>query len=227
MVAVLTFSFSVPSHAFTDQLVIRGFNKTVFGSEFTAFGFQSHYVRKFQSTVRFYIHTNSKKNRRRAVRSFVRSLNGKIKGLRSRIVSNPKSANFHLYIVDRKDYRNTIQQKVYRSIAAPIRGRCMVRSIFTRKGITRSDAIIVSDEGEKLFNRCLVEEVLQGLGPLNEDTSLKLSVFNDTSRHTKFTRFDRLILNMLYDRRLKSGDSATTVQALLPSILKDAKRRVR
>ena len=215
------------AQAFTDKSVIRGFNKTVFGSEFAPSGRQSHYIRKFRSPVRFYIHNRAKKNRRRAARRFILSLNRSIRGLKTRIVSNPNRANFHLYIVDRSDYNNTVRNAVYRRSSAPVRGRCMVRSIFTRLGINRSDAVIVSNEGRKLFKRCLIEEILQGLGPLNEDTSLKLSMFNDRSRHTRFTRFDRYILNMLYDKRLKSGDTQRNVQRLLPKVLGDVKRRIR
>ena len=213
--------------AFSDKSVIYGFNKTVFGSEFAPLGRQSQYIRKFRSPVRFYIHNRAKMNRRREARRFILSLNKSIRGLKTRIVSNPDRANFHLYIVDRSDYRNTVRNIIYRRSSAPVRGRCMVRSIFTRFGINRSDAVVVSNEGRTLFRRCLVEEILQGLGPLNEDTSLKLSMFNDRTRHTKFTRFDRYILNMLYDKRLKSGDTQRSVQRLLPKVLGDVKRRIR
>ena len=213
--------------AFSDKSVIYGFNKTVFGSEFAPFGRQSQYIRKFRSPVRFYIHNRAKKNRRREARRFILSLNKSIRGLKTRIVTNPDRANFHLYIVDRSDYRNTVRNIIYRRSSAPVRGRCMVRSIFDRFGINRSDAVIVSNEGRTLFRRCLVEEILQGLGPLNEDTSLKLSMFNDRSRHTKFTRFDRYIMNMLYDKRLKSGDSQKSIQRILPKVLGDVKRRIR
>ena len=75
------------------------------------------------------------------------------------------------------------------------------------KGIKRSAAVIVSDEGEFLFKRCLVEELLQGLGPMNDDEDLIHSVFNDSSRHSRFTVFDQIILNMLYDPRIKPGMS--------------------
>ena len=213
--------------AFTDKSVIYGFNKTVFGSEFAPLGRQSRYIRKFRSPVKFYIHNRAKKNRRREARRFILSLNKSIRGLKTRVVSNPDRANFHLYIVDRSDYNNTVRNIVYRRSSAPVRGRCMVRSIFTRFGINRSDAVVVSNEGKTLFRRCLIEEILQGLGPLNEDTSLKSSMFNDRTRHTKFTRFDRYILNMLYDKRLKSGDTQKSVQRLLPKVLGDVKRRIR
>jgi hypothetical protein len=102
----------------------------------------------------------------------------------------------------------------------------MVRSIFSRAGISRSDAVIVSDEGESLFRRCMTEEILQGLGPLNDNRSLKLSMFNDASQFTNFRRFDRYILNMLYDRKVKNGASKIAVQRVLPSVYWRARRRI-
>ena len=85
-------------------------------------------------------------------------------------------------------------------------GKCLVRVVSTSAGISRSDAVIVADEGEFLFHRCMVEEILQGLGPVNDDRSLGESVFNDMSRHATFTDFDRHILNMLYHPADRAGD---------------------
>ncbi|MCF6320575.1 MAG: DUF2927 domain-containing protein [Rhizobiaceae bacterium] len=208
-----------------DLQIIDGFNKTVFGAEYAPFGIQSQYIRKFRNTVRFYIHNNSALNRNRSVRSFILGLNRQIKGLKTEIVSSKSRANFNVYIVDRKDYAKTLQKSVYRREGAQTPGKCFVRSIFTARGIVRSDAVIVSDEGENLFKRCLVEEILQGLGPLNEHTSLRESMFNDRSRFTSFTRFDRYILNMLYDSRIKVGMPMANVQRLLPVVLRDVRKR--
>ncbi|PCI04025.1 MAG: hypothetical protein COB78_06670 [Hyphomicrobiales bacterium] len=210
-----------------DAEVIRGFNLTVFGAEYAPFGFQSRYIRKFRKPVRFYIHNMSRKNRTKAVRRFILGLNRNIKGLKTRIVSSPAKANFIIHVVDRKDYVNIVRTKIYRRPNAATPGKCLVRSVFSRRGIKRSDAAIVSDGGEKLFKRCLIEEILQGLGPLNEHRSLWRSVFNDASKQVSFTRFDRLILNMLYDPRIKNGASLEKVQKILPEVLRSAKRRVR
>ena len=54
-----------------------------------------------------------------------------------------------------------------------------------------------------------------------------VTMFNDKTSHTNVTRFDKLILNMLYDRRIRNGQTAAAVQPVLPQVLKDAKRRVR
>lgn len=213
------------SYAASDFQIIDGFNKTVFGAEYSPSGVQSAYIRKFRGTVKFYIHNNSKLNRKRRVGQFILGLNRKISGLRTSVVTSKSQANFNVFIVDRKDYVETVRKSIIRRPNANAPGKCFVRTIFTPGGIVRSDAIIVSDEGENLFGRCMVEEILQGLGPLNEHISLRESMFNDSSKHTSFTRFDRYILNLLYDPRIKVGTTQTRVQKLLPGILREIKKR--
>ena len=215
------------THAASDAEVIRGFNLTVFGAEYSPMGVQSDYIRKFPGTVRFYIENTAARDRRGEVGAFIRSLNSLIRGIRVDIVDSPANANFIVYVVDRKDYVATVRQKVYRRQDAAAPGKCLVRSVFSPAGIRRSDAVIVSDEGEALFDRCKVEEILQGLGPLNEHPTLTESMFNDRTRHTRFTLFDRLILNMLYDPRIRNGMTPQAVQPLLPQILRDVRKRVR
>lgn len=215
------------ARAATDAEIINGFNLTVFGAEYSPFGYQSNYIRKYQGTVRFYIDNMASRDRRREISSFVLSLNQSIGNLKTEIVSSPQRANFHVYVVDRRDYTRIVREKVYRRASAQTPGKCLVRSVFSRSGIKRSDAVIVSDQGESLFDRCKAEEILQGLGPLNEHPSLRESMFNDNTRHTRFTEFDRIILNMLYDRRIDVGATRESVQNLLPEILRDVKRRVR
>ena len=223
---VFVLSGFTSASALSDRELLRGFNLTVFGAEYAPFGVQSRYVRKFSGTVNFKIHSMSSKNRVAAARSFINGLNSQIRGIRTRVVTSGSRANFNLYIVDRKDYEKIARTKVYRRGSKRIPGKCLVRSVFSRRGIVRSDAVVVSDEGEALFKRCLAEEILQGLGPLNEHTSLSKSMFNDRSRHTNFTKFDRYILNMLYDKRISNGSSPDKVNAILPTVLKDVRRRL-
>ena len=215
------------ARAATDAEIINGFNLTVFGAEYSPFGYQSNYIRKYPGPVRFYIDNMASRDRTAEVRQFILSLNRSISGLRTEVVASPQRANFHVYIVDRRDYSRVVRDKVYKRSSAQTPGKCLVRSVFSRTGIKRSDAVIVSDQGESLFDRCKAEEILQGLGPLNEHPSLRESMFNDNTRHTRFTVFDRIILNMLYDRRIAVGATRESIQSLLPTVLRDVRRRVR
>ena len=214
-VGLLTLFFCSPAFALTDEEIKRGFNLTVFGSEIAPLGLQSRYV-----------HNLSSKNRTRSVRRFINTLEKQIAGLSVRIVDDGERANFNIYVVNRSNYKQIVREKVERRRNAQAPGKCLVKSRFSRAGMIRSDAVIVSNEGEALFRRCLIEEILQGLGPLNENTSLDKSVFNDTSKHTRFTKFDRLILNILYDERVKNGASPRSVSKVLDEVLSDTRKRL-
>ncbi len=215
------------SSTFTDAQLVNSFQKTVFGAEYSSFGWQSNMVKKFTKPVRVYIDNRSKIDRRRQVRRFVRSLPRSIRGLDIAIVNDPAKANYRIYIVDKAKYKQTVRRDVYARRGMTVPGRCLVRVVSSQSGIKRSDAVIVADDGDFLFRRCLVEEVLQGLGPVNDNPELAHSVFNDTSRHISFTKHDRYILNMLYNPKIKAGMSEKDVQSVLPAVIRDARRQVR
>lgn len=213
---------------YSDADVADGFYKTVFGAEIRAlsWGSQTNRVKKYVTPVKIWIDNRARLNRLKTVRRFVRNLPKQIPGLQVRLARTAKEANFKIYIVDSKDYEPTVRREVFGNEDMHVPGQCIVRVLSRRSGILRSDAVIVSDQGLSLFRRCMVEEILQGLGPLNDDASLVHSVFNDTSTYDHFTRYDRLIMNMLYNPAVKPGMTLKQVRRLTPRLLKDAKRIV-
>ena len=213
------------ARAYSDVELIDGFNKTVFGAEYSSPPGGS-YVHKFSGPVRFYVRSPAGEAAKAKVQTFIMSLSSLIYGLDVQLVRRESEANFVVHIVRRKEYSATVRQQIYKDENVQVLGRCMVRSRFSSAGISRSDAVIVADEGANLLSRCMTEEILQGLGPLNDDRSLKASMFNDTSRYTSFRRFDRFILNMLYDSRIKNGATPAEVAPLMPAVLQSARRRI-
>lgn len=205
--------------------VIRGFEKVVFGAEYTGAFSDSSYVKKFTGPARVVVENRAATDRSAAVRAFVRQVGRSIQGLDIAMAGRGDAGNFTVHVVDRKSYAETVR-RIYGNPFMETPGNCIVRTLYGRDGITRSDAVLVSDEGDALFRRCLVEELLQGLGPLNDNSEAPDSVFNDTSRLTSFTPYDRLILNMLYDARLRPGLSQREAAPLLPAIQRDARRRL-
>ncbi len=212
---------------FTTEELLSGFQKTVFGLEYRSWSWRPYLVKKFTVPVKFYVHNLSRQNRAPVVKRFIKDLDKKILGLKSSLAADAASANFQVFVVDRQQYADVVRSEIYRDENADVPGRCLVRVVSGRSGIKRSAAVIVSDEGEFLFQRCLVEEILQGLGPMNDDDSLTHSVFNDLSRHSRFTVFDQILLNMLYDPRIKPGMSAKQTEKILPLVARDARRVAR
>lgn len=218
--AAIASPFSIPE--LTDA-----FKKTVFGLEYRSWSWRPYLVKKYSVPVRIYVHNLAKQDRTHMVHQFIRDMDVKISGLKVEIAAAPDTANFQVYVVDRAQYQQVVLKDIFDKGEKIAPGRCLVRVISGRRGIKRSAAVIVSDEGEFLFRRCMVEEILQGLGPMNDDDSLVHSVFNDESRHSRFTVFDQILLNMLYDPRIEPGMSLKQLETLLPQIAIDARSRAR
>lgn len=220
-------ALAAPAFAqYSDAQIANGFYRTVFGLEYDSGGRGAQTVKKFVGPVRLYIDQRARSDRRAAIERFVRSVNRGVRGLDLRVVDSPLEANFTVYVVDRASYAQVIQDDIYNSPRGVVRGRCMVRVLTGWQGISKAQAVIVSDEGEFLFNRCMVEEILQGLGPLNDDPTLADSVFNDTSRHARFMLHDRYILNLLYHPSIRPGMSMEQVQAVLPGLIRQVRGTV-
>lgn len=211
---------------FSDDELMDGFGKTVFGVEYGSVDAGSH-VKKFDGLVKVHVINLADKDRQRDIAGFVSRLPRLVKGLDIRMARPGESPNFTVYVVDRADYVGTVRADVLSGTHGAAPGQCLVRVYPSSLGIIRSTAVIVSDEGESLFRRCMVEEILQGLGPMNDNAALYASVFNDTSRHDRFMPFDRALVSMLYDKRIRPGMTRNQVGTVLPSVLADVRRSVR
>jgi hypothetical protein len=196
----------------------RGFFLTVFGLEYGGH-VDAQRVKRWTGEVRFHVTDLSGAAREAPARAFLRSLPERIGNFRGRVVETPADANFEVFLVRSADFGAVVAAEL-RADAIAMGARCLV-GVTTRNGrIERSTAVIVADD-DYLFNRCLVEEVLQGLGPMNDDSRLAASVFNDTSRHTTFTDFDRALMNVLYHPLIRPGMTGSEVQRTLPAVMRD------
>ena len=205
---------------YTNAEVIEGFRRTVFGSEYYGL-LSAAIVRKYDKRVLIYIDDTRAPSRRRAVANFASSLPALIPGLKLTITRNRSRANYIVQLTPRRSFRS-VATKVLNGGRPPATSQCLVVAEFNSSGIQRSDAIVVTDRGQATFERCLREEILQGLGPLNDDSTLRFSLFNDTSKLRRFRRFDRLIMTMLYDPLLRPGKSRSNIEPLLPVLLRRA-----
>ena len=65
--------------------------------------------------------------------------------------------------------------------------------------------LLVVDAGNFGSSDCGYEEILQALGPINDDNSVPWTMFNDNVSLGFFGIYDQLLLNILYHPRLRPG----------------------
>lgn len=200
------------------QLLRQAFFKTVFGLEYGGHA-DAYRVKRFSSEVRFYVDDRSGLSRDHEARRFLQRLPQRIGHLRAAVVDRPSRSNFQVILVRERDFSTVVSRELQADSLA-MNARCLVGVTTVNGRIQRSTAVIVADD-DFLFARCLVEEVLQGLGPMNDDDSLADSVFNDQSRHATFTKFDQALMNVLYHPMIRPGMTDTEAQSTLPYVFAD------
>lgn len=82
-------------------------------------------------------------------------------------------------------------------------------------------AFIRSDRGQRTVRGCLVQEVTQVFGLMNDLAPTADSVFSDSGRQVDLTDRDRLMIRLLYDPNLRPGMGWVEVEPLVRSALRD------
>ena len=208
---------------FSDAEIVDGFFKVTFGAELGVSGGVDR-IRKYDGPIRVYIDNRANPNRSEQVARVIDDVRARIRNIDLKLTARRNEANIVVSLVRDRDLARTI-----RSFYGIDRARRIQRSLEPqclsgfRKDesfrILHSDVSLVADAGEFVFYDCIYEELLQALGPINDDTTLPWSMFNDDVRMGFFDVFDQYILNVLYDSRIRPGMTRREVEAMLPDIL--------
>jgi hypothetical protein len=185
-------------------------------------------IRKFEGPVRVFIDNKGKPDRSRQVAATIEDIKRRIEHLDIAVTANSEEANAVVTLVRDRDLSKTIRaiygRERARSIQKSLEPQCL--SSFRRDSsfrITRADVILVADAGEFIFYDCAYEELLQALGPINDDSSVRWSMFNDKVHMGFFGVYDQYILNMLYHPKIRAGMTRAEVKAVLPEVLADVR----
>lgn len=212
---------------FTDAEIIQGFFKVAFGAEYHLAG-QIDRIRKFDEPVRVYIDGRGRPDRRAQVAAVVADIRARVEHLDIAVTDNSKAANLVVRLVRNRDINRTISAYFGRDQADRIQRsldpQCL--SGFRKDEafrIQRADVILPIDAGDFVFYDCAYEELLQSLGPINDDPSLPWTMFNDDVQLGFFGIYDQYLLNILYDPRIRPGMTVSQVRAFLPEILPDVR----
>ena len=208
---------------FDNDEIIGGFLKIAFGAELQI-GRRAERIRKFDEPVRVFVASRGMPDRRADVAAVVADIRARVNHLDLAMTDDRSSANVVVTLVRERDLARTI-----RAAFGPERAREIARSLhpqclsgFAKDSsyrIRRAEVILPVDAGEFTFYDCAFEELLQALGPINDDSSVPWTMFNDDVQMGFFDVFDQYLLNILYDPRVRPGMTKDEVRKVLPGVL--------
>ena len=208
---------------FTDEQIADGFFKVAFGAELAIAG-RTDRIRKYDRPVRIFVDSRAQPDRRGQVADVVTDIATRIEHLDIAITDERAAANVAVTLVRKRDFAATIRafygRDRARRIERSLEPQCL--SGFSKDEqyrIIHSEVILVVDAGDFVFYDCVYEELLQALGPINDDSSVPWTMFNDEVQKGFFDVYDQYLLNILYDPRIRPGMTREEVRAALPEVL--------
>lgn len=217
-----------PDAPFTDTMLTRNFRAIALGEEYvrgsglTPSRGGDARVKKWQKPVRMAVEfgdlvpVDQQEWDTRQVRRFAARL-GSITGHPINMVQG--GANYHVLFATHDDLPATAER--IRQLVPEINGaalnvvRTMPRGIHCLVMAFASDnesyeyetaiAVIRAEHPDLLRMSCIHEELAQGLGVGNDSPLARPSIFNDDDEYALLTRHDEMLLQILYDPRLKPG----------------------
>jgi hypothetical protein len=215
---------------FTNEEIVDGFFKIAFGAELRVDGGGDR-IRKFEAPVRVFIDNRAQADRSDIIAAVVADIRQHVDHLDIDVTQDRRAANVVVTLVRNRDFKRTI-----RSFYGPDRARQIEQRLnpeclsgFSEDAqhrIRRAEVILTADSGDFRFADCAYEELLQALGPINDDRSVPWTMFNDDVQMGFFDIYDQYLLNILYDARVRPGMTRDEVKALLPDVLPQVREQI-
>ncbi len=90
----------------------------------------------------------------------------------------------------------------------------------------RAVAVVRAEHPDLKRLACFHEEIAQGLGLSNDSPSARPSIFNDDSEFALLTSHDEKLLKILYDPRLRPGQTAAQARPVVRILAREAMGRI-
>jgi hypothetical protein len=224
----VTANRSAEQTAFSDAEITDGFFKVAFGAELEVNGSTSQ-IRKFEKPVRVFVDDRAGSRRRAEIAAVVADIAAHVDHLDLKMTDDRRAANVVVTLVrDQDALRRTLRSYYGRARAAQIEQRLMPECLSgfgedANHRIERAEVILSVNSGDFRFLDCAYEEILQALGPINDDRSVPWTMFNDEVQMGYFDVYDQYLLNILYDPRVRPGMTKQELSAVLPDVLTTAR----
>jgi hypothetical protein len=207
---------------FTAAELERGFLALAFGSDLRI-GVRPRGIRRFDHPIRARVIGGGSINRGAAMYRIIDDYARQVPGLRLSQSTAP-DADVELRLIDEKDFQSALQAafgaKIAQTFVARTDPQCMTSVKSTADGdIVHSISFIIVDKGDDVFLDCAYHELLHAFGLSNHDQRNPWTTLNQKRAVGYLTVYDRALLTLLYDVRIRPGMTARQARAVLPQVI--------
>jgi hypothetical protein len=232
-----------PDAPFTDEMLARNFIRIALFDEYRAEGdilraeATISRLRRWEEPIRMSVEFGATipSDQRTRDRNSVGSYASRLSRLTDIPITQTRTdANFHVLILnegDRLGFENRLRQIVpgigessVRAFMNPGRETLCLVIAFSEAGAptySRAVALIRGEHPDLLRLACIHEELAQGMGLANDSPQARPSIFNDDEEFGLLTNHDELLLQMLYDDRLRPGMTAAEAAPIAREIARE------
>ncbi len=209
---------------FSSAEIERGFLALAFGTDLLI-GAQPRGVRRFDHPVRLRVVSGGSVSRAVEMQRVVAEYGEKIPNLRV-IAADSADADIVIRLIDEKDFASSLTAAfgaaVTKRFVAKTDPQCMTSVKSRADGeIVQSVSFVIVDKGDAVFLDCAYHELLHAFGLSNHDQRNPWTTLNQRRMVGYLSVYDRALLTLLYDPRLKPGMTATQVKGVLPRLIHD------
>jgi len=201
----------------------RGFLALAFGSDLRI-GARPLGIRRFDQPIRAHIIGGGSVDRTIEMSRVLEEYAREVPSLALSIAPPAAPAEIELRLIDEKDFQSALQAafgaKIARTFVTRTDPQCMTSVKSTADGkIVHSVSFIIVDKGDDVFLDCAYHELLHAFGLSNHDQHNPWTTLNQNRMVGYLTVYDRSLLTLLYDPRIKPGMTLRQARILLPGAI--------
>jgi len=209
---------------FTLAELERGFMALAFGSDLRI-GARPRGIRRFDHPIRAVVMGGGSVDRSARMREIVAEYARAVPSLQLSAATGD-DADIEVRLIDEKDFDGALTAafgaRIAKAFIARTDPQCMTSVKSNAAGdIVRSVSFIIVDKGDDVFLDCAYHELLHAFGLSNHDQRNVWTTLNQNRMVGYLTAYDRDLLDILYDRRVRPGMSPVAARRVLPRVIRD------
>jgi hypothetical protein len=210
---------------FTAGELTRGFLALAFGSDLRI-GARPRGIRRFDHPIHASVMSLGSVDRSAAMQRVLEEYARKVPNLHLSIAAAGEPADIEVRLIDEKNFEAALVAafgaKVTKAFVARTDPQCMTSVKSAANGsIVRAVSFVIVDQGDDVFLDCAYHELLHAFGLSNHDQRNPWTTLNQDRMVGYLSVYDRALLTLLYDPRIRPGMTSARVRAALPGVIGD------